>query len=805
MARYLDAVVLDATQVVRRLRRRWTGALAVLVTVALVVGAGTSLLAVVSATLVRPLPYPDGDRLFVIQTQPPGTSSRADRGPLHAIDIARFRRELTTVEAVEGAWARDRALGGAGEPVSVEAAQVTPGFLTLLGARIAAGRFWTDAEDDADARVAVISHGLWQRQFGGDPGVVGRTIRLDREAYQVIGVLAAGFRPSFIVSELWTPLHLADGANTPNPRNTYIPTIARAQPGISEAVLRDEVQAAMRRIVADLPATHNGWSADVLSLREQEYGDHGRAFAMLGAAIGVLALIAIANLANLRLARAIAERNEIGMRLALGASWLHLVRLQLVEDVLLGAIGAGLGVALAFISVPLLMGLDPNASRTLGQISIDWAVVGAAAALALAVSVTSGLVPVMREARRQSLTGSSGRRAVGSRRDTRFRRLLVAAEAGLALVLLVVGALMLATVSRLSERGLGFDAANVLAAQMRLPESAYPNTRARARVVADVLEAVRALPGVVAASTTQNPFRRGIFFVTQVEIEGRRTPDGAGHFVQFRRASDGYFETMRIPVLDGRAISARDTVDSPQVAIVSQSMAERFWPGERAVGRRITRAGSTLEVVGVVGDVRDVGAAQPPGPTVYVAYAQNNAAIAVATMVVRTAGPPADAVAAIRAKVLEIDPDLPLEGVGEVAEFMTITLGPDRFRGTLLGVIAGLGLLLAAVGIYGVTACAVEERTREIGVRLALGANARGVWWLVVAQAVRTVAFGAAAGAAASAAVVFALRTAVPNLDWADAWSVAPAAAVLAVAACVAAGIPAAFALRADPTVVLRQ
>ena len=232
--------MLDATQVVRRLRRRWTGALAVLVTVALVVGAGTSLLAVVSATLVRPLPYPDGDRLFVIQTQPPGTTSRADRGPLHAIDIARFRRELTTVEAVEGAWARDRALGGDGEPVSVEAAQVTPGFLTLLGARIAAGRFWTAAEDDADARVAVISHGLWQRQFGGDPGVVGRTIRLDREAYQVIGVLAAGFRPSFIASELWMPLHLADGANTPNPRNTYIPTIARARPGISEAVLRDE-------------------------------------------------------------------------------------------------------------------------------------------------------------------------------------------------------------------------------------------------------------------------------------------------------------------------------------------------------------------------------------------------------------------------------------------------------------------------------------------------------------------------------------------------------------------------------------
>src|SRR5262245_47648555 len=208
MARSFDAIVLESGQVMRRLARQWTGTLAVVGTVALVVGAGTSLVAVVSATLVRPMPYPDGDRLFVIYTQPPGTSTKADRGPLHALDVARFRDELRTVEAVEGAWARDRALGGDAEPVSVEAAQVTPGFLQLFGARVAVGRLWSAAEDRANARVAVIGHALWRRQFGGDPAVVGRIVKLDREPYEIVGVLAPGFRSSTIASELWTPLNL---------------------------------------------------------------------------------------------------------------------------------------------------------------------------------------------------------------------------------------------------------------------------------------------------------------------------------------------------------------------------------------------------------------------------------------------------------------------------------------------------------------------------------------------------------------------------------------------------------------------
>jgi hypothetical protein len=263
---------------------------------------------------------------------------------------------------------------------------------------------------------------------------------------------------------------------------------------------------------------------------------------------------------------------------------------------------------------------------------------------------------------------------------------------------------------------------------------------------------------VTAASTTQNPFRRSQSFVSVIEIEGRLTPDGSGHTVQFRRASDGYFDVMKIPIVEGRAIDATDTLDAPQVTVVSAALAARFWPGESAIGRRLKRGNAMLEIVGVAADVRDVGAALAPAPTLYVAYAQNSASVSAATLVVRTTGPPENAVAAVRAAVLEVDPDLPLEGVGPVGQFMSNTLGPDRFRGTLLGLFAALGLLLATVGIYGVTACAVEERTRELGVRMALGAGARGVWWLVVGQAVKTVACGAFAGAVAAVAIVFALR-----------------------------------------------
>lgn len=795
----------DVTYALRHARRHPVTALATVATIALAVGAGTSLVAVLNATLVRPLPYPAGDRLVGLYTQPPGTSARADRNPLHSLDLVRFRKDLRLADAVEGAWRAERALGGWGEPTSVPAARVSPGFLTLLGGRPIAGRLWTLDEDRAGARVVVLGHAIWQRVFGGRDDLVGQTITLDREPHLVIGILNAGFRPSFVASELWTPLGIHEG-NLVLPRNTFIQTIARLSPGASPAALHGEIGALMTQLAAESPDTHTGWGAGVVSLRELEFGDNGRAFVMLGVAVVVLMLVAGVNLANLRLARLIAERPQVALRTALGATRWDLVRRQLAEAIVLGAIGGVVSVAMAAVVSPLLVAMDPAAARSIGEVPIDWRVMASALALAVLVSAASGVLPAMREA--PAITGALGTiggRATGSRSDARLRRLLVSSQAGLAIVLLVIGALFTSALVRTARRDPGFDPAGVVAGQLRLPASAYSTIEARARLLDAVLERVRSLPGVVDAGTTQNPFVPGSFTVTGIAIEGRPTPDGTDHIVQFRRVSGGYFSTMRIAVVAGRAFDATDRTDGPKVAMISEALASRFWPGEPAVGKRIIRVGVALEVIGVAADVRDQGPAVAPAPVLYLPHSQSNTPVTPATLVARVDGPTAPAIAAIRRAILDVDPQQPLERVTTIDAFMAATMGPDRFRAALLTLFAGLGLVLTAVGIYGVTACVVEERTREVGIRMVLGARASGVWRLVVGQALRAVAIGGVAGGGVAAALAMFLRYVTPDLAWRDAWTALPAAGVLGVAAVIAAGLPARRAARTDPSMAMKQ
>ena len=800
-----DALRRDLGHALRRLRRQRTSTITSIATIALVAGAGTSLFAVVSATLIRPLPYPHGDRLVMLYTLPPGTSTKADRGPLHGLDLLRFRERLQQAEAVDGAWARDRALGGGDEPISVDAAQVTSGFLALLGARPIAGHFWSDAEDRAAAKVVVLGHGLWQRHFGGDPGIVGRVITLDRQSFEVIGVANDGFKPSVVESELWTPLD-AQAVVTQTPRNTVIQTIARLRAGATMESLGAEMTGLIRELAKESPATHSGWNVGVMSLREQEFGDNRTAFLMLGAAVVLVALIAVANLANLRLARVMAERTELAMRTALGARPWDLVRLQIVEGAVVGLAGCAGAVLVAAAATPALLSIDQTAARALGAVPTDVRTVAVACALALTVSIVSGLIPVLRETRRREMGAlSAGHRTTGSRRDARLRRTLVAGESALALVLLVSGALIAATLVRITTRDQGFDPSQLLAGHLRLPESAYPTPGDRSRLVTDVLARVRAIPGVVAATTTLNPFVRNFNFVTIMEIEGRLTPDGSGHTVQFRRVSAGYFETMRIRVVEGRAFDDRDGPESLPVAMVSEALARQYFPGESPIGRRVLRAKTLVTIIGVAADVYDLGASQPARPTIYVAYTQNNVALTPATLVVRVAGDPTSVVPGMRAAVREADPNLPIRRLGPIEDFLDDSVAPDRFRGTLLAVFAMLGVLIAAVGIYGVTACLVQERKRELGVRLMLGASPGEVWRLILGQSLGTVGLGAAGGAVLAVILAFLLQHAVPHLDWRDGWAAVPALGVLAITAALAAGLPAFRALKSDPMEALRQ
>jgi predicted permease len=376
----------------------------------------------------------------------------------------------------------------------------------------------------------------------------------------------------------------------------------------------------------------------------------------------------------------------------------------------------------------------------------------------------------------------------------------------LSVVLLACAALLLSAFDRTSRVSPGFDPSSVLTAQLRLSATAYPTEAARADLVTRVLESVRAVPGVTSASTTLNRFIPGFFMVTRMHIEGRPSPDGQPYVVQFRRTSPGYFDTMRIPILRGRDIAAADGLDQPLVVVVSRQFADKYWPGEDPVGRRILRGTNPrpLTGVGVAGDVSDVSLTQAPAPTVYIPFSQNNVATQPVSLVVRTAGEPLAAARAVRAAVLSVDPQQPIDSVATAEQFLADSLGPERFRSTLLLILGGIGLALAGLGVYGVTSRSVTERTQELGVRLALGATPMALARRVVWESMRVVLVGLAAGVVLAAAAIAAMFRLLPNLEQSEAWVAAPAVLVLTVVAVASAIIPARRAIALTPIGALR-
>lgn len=801
----VDALRRDARHALRSLRSRKTFAALSALTIALVVGAAAAVIAVVDATMLRSLPFPEDDRLVQVMQMPPGTTRFSDRNPLNYRVFDRFRSRVGQLEVLEGLWARERVLGGASEPETVTTAAVSPGAFALFGGTPLYGRSFTDDEARLDARVAVLGHGLWQRRFGASPDIVGRTVLIDREPHEIIGVMPASFRPGYVASELWTPLAVtqANFATT----STFIQSVGRLRRGASLPQLRAELDQVMQQIVAEAPQAHTGWTPVVMSLRDAQFGQQRAGLWVLLAAVSALAILAAANLSNLTLAQVMARRSDFALRAAIGGRASDLIRLQIVEVLIVTAAGVAAGLLMGVWMLPLLLALDPTTAQTLGSVRIDWRVQAGAIALSLAISLASGLLPLWRVAKADALgrVVNSGRRAVGSRNDHRLRRMLVAVQTAMAVVLIVVGALLLSALSRASQVDLGLDPSHVMGAQMRLSATAYPTEAARANFITRVLEAIRATSGVVSAGATLNAFIPNFFFQTIVQIEGHPTPDGQAHTVQFRRVSPQYFRTMRIPLLQGRDFTVGDGVDAPQVAIVSKSFADRFWPGEDPIGRRVLRGTRTVTVVGVAGEARDVSYLQPPGPTLYLSYDQNNVTVTPVSLVVRTASDPLALSGAIRAAVLSVDPAQPIDHLTTVDRFLADSLGPQRFRGALLLVVALIGVTIAAVGVYGVTSRAVHERTQELGVRMALGATAVSMVRAVVWDTLRDAAWGLLAGGAVAAIAAAALLRALPDVSRSDAWTAAPAVTVLAFTALLAAIIPARRAASLDPLIALRS
>ena len=802
----MDPIINDFRHAVRGLVARPTYAIVVILTLALVIGAATAVLAVVNETFIGWLPFPHGDRLAQLFLMPAGQRDWTSRNPLSPGTFLRFRQHLQNTELVEGVWSRERVLGGESEPEVAISGAVSPGIFALFGGSVAMGRTFTEAEDQANAKVVVLSHELWQRRFGGNPSLLGQMLLLDREAHEVIGVMAPGFRTGYISTTLWTPLNVTE-AGVPS-GNTFIQTFARMRPDVSIQQLDAELGTVMKASIAENPKLLTDWSSFALPIREAQFRLQRPALLALGGGVAALLLIACANLANLMLAQFIARRSQLSLRAALGAGMTALLRLQVFEILLLAVVGGGTGVLIGRSMLPLLLALDPSLVATLGDVRIGWPVQLAAGLAAVIVALVAGLVPVLRDFRGDLLRGvaEGNRRTVGSPRDRRVRAILVAAECALSVVLLACAALLLSAFDRTSRVSPGFEPASVLTAQLRLSATAYPTEAARAELISRVLERVRAVPGVVSAGTTLNRFIPGFFTVTRVHIDGRPNPDGQPYIVQFRRISAGYFDTMRIPVLSGRDFASTDGLEQPWVALVSRQFAEKYWPGEDPIGRRILRGTNPrpITVIGVVGDVSDVGLTLPPDSTIYIPFSQNNVATQPVSLVLRTAGEPLAAARGVRAAVLSVDPQQPIDSVTTLEQFLADSLGPQRFRSMLLLVLGGIGLALAGLGVYGVTSRSVSERTQELGVRLALGATplglARGVIW----ESMRVVLLGLAAGIVLAGAAIGAMFKLLPNLEQAEAWVAAPAVLVLTVVAIASAIIPARRAIALTPIAALR-
>lgn len=802
----MDTVLRDIRHATRALIARPAYALVTVATLAIVIGAATAVLAVVSATLLRPLPFPEGERLAQLFLMPPGQTEWTARNPLSPGVFLRFRQNVKLAESIEGLWVRERALGGDIEPETVTAGAVSPGVFALFGGPPALGRTFTEAEDQANARVVVVGHALWQRRFAADPGLVGRTVLIDREPHEVIGVMPAGFVTGFTPTDLWTPLNATEA--TLKTGTTFVQTFARLRPGVAVAQLRAELEPAMKSVTAEIPQVMTGWSVLAAGLRDAQFRLYRPTIIALLGGVAALALIACANLANLTLARVLSRRHELALRAILGGGRGAIVRLQVVESFWLATVGGAAGLVAGRWALPALFALDPSIARTFGEVSLDWRVQIAAAGLAWLIALVSGLVPLVRELRGDFARGiaDGGRRTIGSRHDQKVRTVLVGIECALAVVLLACGALLLSAFDRASRVSPGFDPHSVLTAQVRLSATAYPTEAARADLISRVLDSVRAIPDVSSAAATLNRFLPGFTFVTLVHIEGKPTPDGQAHTVQFRRASPGYFATMRIPIVQGRDFTAGDALDHPWVAVVSRQFAETHWPGEDPIGRRIRRGTNPrwITVVGVAGDVSDVGFTQLPAPTVYISFNQNNVAITPVSLVIRTTADPLTLARAVRAAVFSVDSAQPIDSVMTLEQFLADSLGPHRFRSTLLLVLGGLGLVLAGLGIYGVTSRAVTERTPEFGLRLALGATPSSLGRLVVGQVMRAVGAGLAAGVLLAVAASGAMIRLVPNLEHATVWNTAPVVAVLTIVAALAAVIPARRAVSLAPIVALR-
>ena len=770
-----------------------------ILTIALGIGANTAIFSVINGILLRPLPYPEPERIVTFKSNE------------SALDLEDIQAQSQSFESLGGAGLLAADYSGGAEPVQIELGLVAADFFKVLGARTTLGRTII-AEDDrfGGARVVVLSHALWQRQFGGNTGIVGQEINLAAQNYTVIGVLAPDFQPPRATNEAFVPMRvfyaLAAKARGAHVLRVY----GRLRPGVTLSAAQSELRVIDQRLAEADPEENKNRQTVLVSLHERTVANIRPALLVLFGAVGLVLLVACANFANLLLARMAGRAQELTVRAALGAGRWRLIRQVLVESVLLTLLGGLVGLLLGSWGMDALLALKPENLPRVENVHLDGSVLAFTFALSLLVGVVFGVLPAW-QATRVELNGvlnSSGRGATAAR--SRFRSVLVVAELGLALVLLIGAGLLGKAFWQLTSVAPGFNPENLMTLRVDLPRARYETVRTQTQFREHVLENMNSLPGVRAAMVSEIPLG-GNAINHNFIIEGRPplTP-GEEPELYSRSVAGEYFQVLGIPLLKGRALTRDDRSDAPLVGVINESMARQYFRDQDPIGARIRWARSEeiqwITIVGVSGNVRHFGLANSEEPAIYTPYAQSAQEWKRwAEIVVRSQGTPGPAlVAQLKAMVWKVDPAIPVTRVRTMSEVMSVSLAAQRFNTLLLGVFAGVALLLASVGLYGVLAFSVAQRTREIGIRMALGAQARDVMRLVLRQGLTLSLLGVAAGVCVSLAGTRVLTGLLYGVTPTDPVTFAAVALILVAVALAACFIPARRAMKVDPMVALR-
>lgn len=800
----MDSIIKDIRYGVRGLLKRPGFTVIALVALALGIGANTAIFSLVNAVILRPLPFPDPDRLVWVNGSLRTLSNTASVSPPDFLD---YRSQNKTFEqfAASGFAALPVNFTGSGEPERLMASAVTGNYFDLFGVAPAIGRGFTlENEKPGADQVTVLSHAFWQKRFAGDADIVGKTITLDSKSYQILGVMPAGV--SFPqAAELWIPLNFDGNPEMKWRKARFLRPYGRLKPGVTLTQAQTDTDMIAAHLEEQFPDSNKGYSLSLVSLREQLVGGTRTTLFVLFGAVGFVLLIACANVANLLLVRAAARQKEIALRTALGASRMRIIRQMLTESLLLSILGGGLGALLAVWGVQLLVTLSANSLPPTVNVTIDTTVLTFTFVISVLTGLLFGLAPALRTAKVGLIDSlKDGARGTEGTLRNRTRSLLVVFESAVAVVLLIGAGLLVRSLIALQSVDPGFDANNVLTFRIDITNKKYEGPGRLANFFEQLESRVSSLPGVQSVGLTTALPMSGQLTDIPYTVEGRPpvSPDQALD-ADFRLVNTSYFSALRIPLLRGRNFTEQEVREGKAVVIVSKQLVDTVFPNEDPMGKRLVSgmSGVAFEIIGVVGDIRHTSLGVQPFPTMYLPtrdFADRR------NLVIRTQNDPLSIVGAVRQEVHALDPDQPISEVKRMTDWVDASVAVPRYNTTLLAAFAALAMILAATGIYGVMSYTVAQRTHEIGVRMAMGARRLDVLKLVVRQGMLLTLVGVVLGLAGAFGLTRVMASLLFGVTAKDPLTFVAVSGLLIAVAFIACFVPALRATKVDPLVALR-